>query len=192
MTTNYKWNVKGVIINSLIAVICGFIAIGLNYLYATLYTILSPSGFGAIISEALDGLWFISGPIAFMVTRLPGSAVFTEVVAELIEGLASGGTVGAWGLLTGLFHGIGFEIGFATFKYRCFNFTVLAYASILSAITSFIGSLFIDSYLKLKFSLMALYFFVRLVSIIIFSLLLVYGIWRLFVKTKIIKETQIK
>ena len=180
-----KWRLKDVLITTFIAIITGIVFYSFDLIYNLVYASLATTGWALIVGEAVDGLWCIAGPITFMITRLPGSAVFAETLGALIASLLGG--TGFGGITEGLFQGLGFEIAFLVFKYKYFNFKVLALGAFLDTITSFIADLFVQSYLKLQVHVLIIYFLVRLVSMIVFTLLLVYLIWKIFQKTKILK-----
>ena len=186
MTVFSKWRIKDVIIATFIAILAGLIFSGFDWIYNLIYVPLAGTGWAPLVGEAMDGLWFMAGPIAFMVTRLPGSALFTEIIGALIES-AIGGTFGMAGFLAGFAQGLGSEIAFGSFKYKKINFKILTYAAVLTTITSFIASLFVNSYLNLKFNVLVIYFLVRLASALIFSLILVYLIWQIFQRSKVKK-----
>ena len=188
MNTFSKWRIKNVILVCLIAIICGLIYSAFDWIYNLIfYAPLAGTGWAPLSIEAIDGLWFIAGPIALVVTKLPGAGIFAETIGALIETLI-GGNFGIGAIIEGLFQGLGAEIGFGIFKYKKVNLKVLALSAILTAVFSFISDLFVESYLKLKIGTLITYFLTRLASSIIFSALLVYLIWKLFKKTNILKN----
>ena len=115
-----RWRVVDIVVGATIAVACAAIFVGWN-----------------IASHVLDGLqlvlpgvqaigygpWLLGGPLAALVIRKPGAALFGELVAAAVSML-----LGAqWGLQTlesGLVQGLAVEIVFAAFLYRVWTWPV--------------------------------------------------------------------
>ncbi len=181
-----KWNVKEVILTTFIAILTGIIFSAFDWIYELLYAPLAGTGWAPIMGEAMNGLWFMAGPLAIMITKLPGSGVFAEVLGGLIEMLI-GGAFGTSNLIDGFLQGLGAEVAFGIFKYKKINFRILLYSSIFITLFSFAGSLFTSSYIKLRLPVLLIYLLVRFISSLVFSSGLNWSIWRLFLRSKTIK-----
>lgn len=66
----------------------------------------------------LNGIWLFAGPLAAIIVRKPGAALFAETLAAALE-LAMGNPWGIGGsLIIGICQGLTAEIGFAIFAYK--------------------------------------------------------------------------
>lgn len=115
-----RWRVVDIVVAATVAVACGAVFVGWN-----------------IASHILDGLqlvlpgvqaigygpWLLGGPLAALIIRKPGAALFGELVAAAVSML-----LGAqWGLQTlesGLVQGLAVEIVFAAFLYKNWSWPV--------------------------------------------------------------------
>lgn len=80
--------------------------------------------FGAVtpgFEGMLNAFWLFAGPLAAIIIRKPGAALYAETVAAMLE-LLLGNQWGAGGsLVVGIMQGIGAELGFALLAYRVWN-----------------------------------------------------------------------
>jgi energy-coupling factor transport system substrate-specific component len=119
-----RWRVVDIVIAAVVAVACAVVFVGWN--------------FGSHIFDGLQALlpgiqslgygpWLLGGPLAALIIRKPGAALFGELVAAAVSML-----LGApWGLQTlesGLVQGLAVEIVFAAFLYRNWSLPVAALA----------------------------------------------------------------
>lgn len=112
------WLVVDIVVVSVVAVACAVVFIAWIGLSAGPSTLLKPLLPG--LQGLLNGPWLIAGPLAGLIVRRPGAALYAEFVAAAIELLvfpAYGATV----LLSGVVQGIGAEIVFAVLLYRSFS-----------------------------------------------------------------------
>jgi energy-coupling factor transport system substrate-specific component len=123
-TPSYRWRVVDIVVAATIAVACGAIFVGWNIASHVL------DGAGALLPgiQAIGyGPWLLGGPLAALIIRKPGAALFGELVAAAVSML-----LGAqWGLQTlesGLVQGLAVEIVFAAFLYRAWSWPVAALA----------------------------------------------------------------
>src|SRR5258707_10351272 len=117
-----RWRVVDIVIAAVIAVACGVVFWGWN-LASGIFT---PLGAALPGLQALNyGPWLLAGPLAALIVRKPGAAVFGELVGAAVSML-----LGAqWGLQTlesGLVQGLAAELGFAIFLYRLWSWPVAA------------------------------------------------------------------
>lgn len=80
--------------------------------------------FGAVtpgFEGILNAFWLFAGPLAAIIIRKPGAALYAETVAAMLE-LLLGNQWGAGGsLVVGIMQGIGADLGFALLAYRVWN-----------------------------------------------------------------------
>ena len=115
-----RWRVVDIVVAAVVAVACGVVFVGWN--------------FGSHIFDGLQALlpgiqslgygpWLLGGPLAALIIRKPGAALFGELVAAMVSML-----LGAqWGLQTlesGLVQGLAAEIVFALFLYKKWSWPV--------------------------------------------------------------------
>ena len=115
-----RWRVVDIIVAAVVAVACGAVFVGWN--------------FGSHIFDGAQALlpgiqslgygpWLLGGPLAALIIRKPGAALFGELVAAAVSML-----LGAqWGLQTlesGLVQGLAAELVFAVFLYRVWSWPV--------------------------------------------------------------------
>jgi energy-coupling factor transport system substrate-specific component len=129
---NLRWRVVDIVIVAVIAVACGVVFWGWNF----------ASNVTSPLSAVLPGLqalnygpWLIAGPLAALIIRKPGAAVFGELVAASVSAL-----LGAqWGLQTlesGLVQGLAAEIVFAVFLYRVWSLPVAMLAGAAAGVVA--------------------------------------------------------
>lgn len=117
--TNYKWRVVDVVVAAIIAVASGVIFWGWDVVCAAplaLFEAVTP-GFEGL----LNGFWLFAGPLAAIIVRKPGAALFAETLAAFLE-LTLGNQWGVGGsLIVGIMQGLAAEIGFAVFAWKKWN-----------------------------------------------------------------------
>lgn len=93
---NNKWRVVDIVVAAIIAVAAGVIFWGWDVICAapiTLFEAVTP-GFEGL----LNGIWLFAGPLAAIIVRKPGAALFAETLAAALE-LAMGNPWGIGGSL---------------------------------------------------------------------------------------------
>ena len=99
---NNKWRVVDIVVAAIIAVASGVIFWAWDFIYAVL----------------LNAFWLFAGPLAAIIVRKPGAALFAETLAAALE-LTMGNQWGVGGsLIVGIVQGLGAEIGLAIFAYK--------------------------------------------------------------------------
>jgi len=109
---------------------CAFLGVAFGVAYwawALAYTV--PSNFVSAgfppLGALLNWPWLVAGIVGMLVIRRPGAAVFTELLAAVVEALIGNQWGGAATLLSGFLQGLGVEIGFAIFGYAVFSWAPL-------------------------------------------------------------------
>jgi len=134
-----RWRTVDIITTAVIAVACGVVFWAWSLLANVLgaaFTAFPPAG-GLIV-----GMWLLAGPLAALVVRRPGAALFAETVAGTVEALLGN----QWGLSNvwyGLVQGAAAELAFLVFAYRRWGLpTVLLAAALTGAASALMDSLF--------------------------------------------------
>ena len=116
---NYKWRVVDIVVAAILAVASGVIFWGWDIVCPaplTLFEGVTP-GFEGL----LNGFWLFAGPLAAIIVRKPGAALFAETLAAFLE-LTLGNQWGVGGsLIVGIIQGLGAEIAFAVFAWKKWN-----------------------------------------------------------------------
>ncbi|HLI58541.1 MAG TPA: ECF transporter S component [Solirubrobacteraceae bacterium] len=122
--TSRRWRTVDIVVAAAIAVAGGVVFWGWSQLWTT------TSGAFAAFPPAqgvMYGIWLAPGVIGGLVVRKPGAALFTELVASIVEALLGS----AWGLsviVYGLAEGAAPELVFALLWYRAWRLPVAVLA----------------------------------------------------------------
>ena len=105
---NNKWRVVDIVVAAIIAVASGVIFWGWDIVCTAplaLFEAVTP-GFEGL----LNAFWLFAGPLAAIIVRKPGAALFAETLAAALE-LTMGNQWGVGGsLIVGIIQGLGAEI----------------------------------------------------------------------------------
>ncbi|MFT8358603.1 ECF transporter S component [Bifidobacterium aquikefiri] len=131
--TNARWRPIDITVASVIAVASGLVF----WMFDLVVT--APSAFleGLVpgLSGLISGFWYIAGPLAIIIVRKPGAAIYAETIGGLLE-LALGNQWGFSGsLVAGLVQGVFSELVFAIVMYRMWN----AWTATLSGLVTGLG-----------------------------------------------------
>ncbi len=115
-----RWRTVDIVVASVIAVAGGVVFWAWSQLWVT-----TGSAFAAFppSQAVMYGIWLAPGVIGGLIIRKPGAALYTELVAAIIEALLGS----AWGLSVvfyGLAQGVAPELVFALFRYRSWRLPV--------------------------------------------------------------------
>lgn len=168
----HNWKLKDVIMVGIISVIFGVIYLAAVHFGVLLGALLAPIGLSFLANELIFGIWFMASTLAPYIIQKPGVALISEVLAATIE-VFLGNFYGPMVILTGVIQGVGAEAGFALFRYKRFDALSLYTASVGAALTSLVWGIVRSGFTELSFGMIALIFFVRIVSSLLFSGLLV-------------------
>ena len=117
--TSRRWRVVDLVTATAIAAVSGLVFWMWDFICTaplTLFGAVTP-GFEGI----LNAFWLFAGPLAAIIIRKPGAALYAETVAAMLE-LLLGNQWGAGGsLVVGIMQGVGAELGFALLAYRVWN-----------------------------------------------------------------------
>jgi len=125
-----SWRTVDIVVAAAIAVAFGVIFWAWNVVWS------AATPFFAAVPPAqnvLYGVWLAAGVVAGLVVRKPGAAVFAELVAASVSLLLGS----QWGLdaaLSGLYQGLGAELGFAIFRYQRWDLLAAMVSGALAAV----------------------------------------------------------
>jgi energy-coupling factor transport system permease protein len=168
-----------ILITVMIAVVFGVI----YKFWGSVYDVFKPLFVGG--DEILYGMWFMAGPLAFLIIRKPGVALLAELAAANIEALL-GSQWGGQAIVYGLIQGIGAEIVFALFRYRKSGVLVAALAGLVSGL----GSVIVDviyGYADFEAWMLVLKYSLRAVSSIVIAGVFAYYLVRALESTGVTK-----
>ncbi len=132
VVTNLRWRVADIALGSALAAVFGVILCGYGLVFIPLIRTLNAAvlpGFASIT----HGVWYLSGTLAVLLIRKPGSAVYVNVVAALVQVLLGSPFSIRDTIISALIQGVFAEIPFLIFKYRKFNLTLSAVSGLLVA-----------------------------------------------------------
>ena len=86
------------------------------------------------------GVWVLAGPLAGLIIRRPGAALFCELIAATAEAVL-GSHFGATVIISGLIQGLGAEAGFALLGYRRFGLGAALFSGALAGVGLGVGGI---------------------------------------------------
>ncbi|WP_044084556.1 ECF transporter S component [Bifidobacterium gallicum] len=78
-----RWRTADVAVGAALGVACGVIFWGFNFAYAAISPVLSAILPG--VTSIMHAVWYFSGPLAMLILRKPGAAMFVNVVTVLAQ-----------------------------------------------------------------------------------------------------------
>ncbi|MDQ2951812.1 MAG: ECF transporter S component [Chloroflexota bacterium] len=129
-----SWRTVDIVVTAAIAVAFGVVFWAWNLVWSA-----ATPAFAAVppAQNSLYGVWLIPGVLAGLVVRKPGAALFAELVASSVS-LIIGSQWGLDAAISGLFQGLGAELGFMIARYRVWNLGTALLAGALSAVGAWI------------------------------------------------------
>lgn len=181
-----RWNLRNVILLTLISIFCGVIFWGSDFLYNGLVYLTTPIGMKPFANEIIVGIYLIAGPLSACLFRVPGSATLGEIIASVVE-MFLGSQFGVMGIIAGLIQGVGSEAGFALTGYRHFDWLGVTASSITATVVTFAYDWFYMGYGKLTLPMIIGIVIVRFISIMILSGWLPLAISHKLIKSHVIQ-----
>ena len=131
-----RWRVVDIIVASVIGVVSAFVF----WAGAWIYEALKP-GFAFIpgLIGLVNGIFLFAGPLAAVIVRKPGAALYAEMVAALLESLLGNSWGGAETIVSGLIQGLGAEIVFLILFYRVWTWWSTTLSGLVSGLFCFVG-----------------------------------------------------
>lgn len=153
-----SWSTRDIVVTAALAVASGIAFIVFDWFYSVVQGV-----GGNFVGNALAGFWLIGGLVVPYIVRKPGSALFGELVAALVE--SSFNPWGAIVILSGLLEGLGSEAVFLATRYRRFDAKLMATAGAVAAAFFFVTQpLWTQGYYKLSLPIIIAYFVLRTLS----------------------------
>lgn len=134
--TNSKINLTWRVVDIAVASVIGVASALIYWVAAMLYTPIS-AGLEPLLpglSGLMNGLWLFAGPLAAVIVRKPGAAIYAEVLAGVLEALFGNSWGGLETLLIALVQGIGAELVFAFTLYKVWNLLTVTLSGVVSAV----------------------------------------------------------
>lgn len=158
-----KWNLKEIILMSILGVVFGVIYLLFFFVGQGITTLLTPLGLGPLGYEFIFGIWFIVSIIAAYIIRKPGVALTAEVIAAVVEVLM-GTTAGPTLILSGFIQGLGAELAFALTGWRKYTLPVLMFSGVTAACVSFCYHLYASGIIALESWIIIASLIIRIIS----------------------------
>ncbi len=94
------------------------------------------------LAGIFNGAWLFAGPLAAIIIRKPGAALYAEIVAGVLEALMGNMWGGVETFLIALVQGAGAEIAFLIFAYKKWNLPITVLSGALSGVACWAYSFF--------------------------------------------------
>ncbi|EFG26956.2 Hydroxymethylpyrimidine transport system permease protein [Scardovia inopinata] len=139
-TGRLSWRVVDIIVASVIGVVSAFVYWGGSWVYEALKPLFAfiPGTIGLV-----DGVFLLAGPLAAVIVRKPGAAIYAELVGAVLEALLGNAWGGAETIVSGLIQGLGAELIFLFCLYRVWNWLTCTLSGLLSGLACYIGYAFL-------------------------------------------------
>jgi len=127
-----RWRTVDVVVASVLAVAGGVVFWAWDQLWAA-----TDAAFAAFppAHAVLYGVWLAPGVLGALIIRKPGAALYTELVASIVEALLGS----SWGLsvvVYGFFQGLGPELVFLILTYRSWRLPVSVVAGAVAGLAA--------------------------------------------------------
>ena len=129
----YRWRVVDIIVAAVVGVASGVIFWAWGLAWTPLSAALTVLGPGA--AGLLAGGWLFAGVLGGLIVRKPGAALFTEIVAGVVEMLI-GNEWGFTNFIWAAVEGLGAEIAFAILLYRVWSIGAAVFAGALAGVST--------------------------------------------------------
>ena len=127
-----RWTPSEIAVGAALGVAWGPGFWGFNFAYSSISPIL-----GAIlpgVASILHAFWYFSGPLAILIIRKPGAAIYVNLVGAAAEMLFGNSFSSGFVFLSAALQGLFSEIPFAVMRYRKYNLSVTIASGALTAI----------------------------------------------------------
>ncbi len=129
---NLRWRVADIALGAALSAVFGVILFGYGLVFIPLIRTINAAilpGFASIT----HGVWYLSGTLAVLLIRKPGSAVYVNVVAAFVQVLLGSPFSIRDTVISALLQGVFAELPFLVLKYRKFNLTLSSLSGLLVA-----------------------------------------------------------
>ncbi|MEK0245596.1 ECF transporter S component [Bifidobacterium mongoliense] len=118
---NLRWRTVDITVTAVVAVASGVIFWGAGLISEPLSALFQ---FVPGMSALTWGLFYFAGPLAAIIVRKPGAALFAELIAGVVEAFLGSHWGGLGTILPGLIQGLGSELVFLAVAYKTWNLAV--------------------------------------------------------------------
>ena len=130
---HWRWTTADIAVGAALGVACGLVFWGFNILYMS---VLSPV-LGAILpglASVFHAFWYFSGPLAVLIIRKPGAAIYVNLVGAAAEMIIGNEFAFSFVFVSAALQGLFSEIPFALTRYRVFNLPISIASGALTAL----------------------------------------------------------
>ncbi len=127
-----RWTTADIAVGAALGVACGLVFWGFNYAYVVISPVLRDLLPG--IASVLHAFWYFSGPLALLIIRKPGAAVYVNLVGAVAELVLGNPYSFASVAASAALQGVAAEIPFAVFRYRRYNLPLTIASGVVTAI----------------------------------------------------------
>lgn len=131
-TAILRWSVRDITTASVVGVFSSFLFWGAQFIPFDALQVVLP-GLGGL----LNGLWLFAGPLAAVIVKKPGGALYSELLASVLESFLGSTWGGMEIVVLGILQGAAAEVGFACFGYRRWSFGTTCLSGFFSGIMCF-------------------------------------------------------
>lgn len=127
-----RWRAADIAVGAALGVACGVIFWGFNFAYVWVSPILKAVLPG--VASLLHAFWYFSGPLAMLIIRKPGAAVYVNVIGSLTETLFGNRYDLSFVVISALMQSIFTELPFALSRYRKYNLGLSIVSGLLTSL----------------------------------------------------------
>lgn len=127
-----RWSVADIAVGAALGVACGLVFWAFNFGYKAVSPLL-----GALLpglASLLHAFWYFSGPLAVLIIRKPGAAIFVNIVGSAAEMLLGNQFSVGFVFVSAAMQGLAAEIPFALTRYRRYSLSRSIAAGALTAL----------------------------------------------------------
>lgn len=128
----YRWRVADIALVSVIAVASAFIYWGFSLISNVPWSFLQSILPG--LAGLINGGWLFAAPLAAIIVRKPGAALYAEVVAAALEALMGNQWGGVHTIAIGFAQGLGAELVFLFVAYKAWNLLTTTLSGLLAGV----------------------------------------------------------
>ncbi|MCH9275792.1 ECF transporter S component [Bifidobacterium amazonense] len=128
-----RWKPQDIAVGAALGVACGLVFWAFDFAYTPVSSLLSAILPG--LMSLFHGFWYFSGPLALLILRKPGAAVYVNLVGALAEALIGNRFSIVSILIAALLEGISADIPFLLTRYRRFSLPMSIASGAFTALT---------------------------------------------------------
>ena len=129
---HFRWTPADIAVGAALGVACGMVFWGFDFAYSSLSPVLAALLPG--ISSVLHAFWYFSGPLALLIIRKPGAAIYVNLVGTIAEMVLGNGFSFGFVFVSAALQAIFSEIPFAIAAYRRYNLSLTISSGALTAV----------------------------------------------------------